>query len=259
MESSSKHRRIALNSSEFYVSDQPPADNYSDVTPMFAHLGALNIARDAVILDVGANIGIFSLSYARLCSEGTVYAFEPHPGTFEILVGNIALNRDLRDRVRPLNLGLSNAAGSADISIPTAKIHSRYDTACRRLNSGLFSMHGDGVEKVTCRFVDLDAFMPDVPRLDLMKIDVEGSEYEVLEGARRTIDRLRPVITLEYNDLTRTLSRHDSRSFETFFRTRGYRVFGLQYGWTRTQKPLDDLSAVSNVSDLVCVPDGRLG
>ena len=252
-------RQIIVKDSSFLVWDTPPAENYSDVSAMFAHLDGLGIDQDAVIVDAGANIGVYALGYARLYTRAEIYAFEPNPETFESLVANIELNEQLRDRIHPVNVGLFNVERSMTLSIPTPAVHPRYDPASHQLNSGLFSVYGDGAGQVICDFKSLDSFMPNLPRLDFLKIDVEGSEYEVLDGARSTVDRCRPIVSFEYNELTRTLSRHGSRVFESYFQARRYALFGLPYGWGATLVPLPGLDERADVSDVVCVPHERLG
>ena len=251
-------RTIRIRDGQFSVLDRDPAQNYTDVTHMFAYLDDLRLRRDAIILDVGANIGIFSLSYAWLYDHATIHAFEPHPGTYETLAANVQLNADLRRRIQPHNVGFSNRNATAVLSLPSAEQHARYDSTKNHVNSGLFSTQGAGVDAVLCTFLAMDSAASDLPRVDFIKIDVEGHEFEVLEGGAGTINRWRPVVTLEYNELTRTLSRHGASDFDQFFRQRGYLVYGLMYGWRRKLKRLQDLQSVDDISDLVCVPDDRL-
>jgi hypothetical protein len=77
----------------------------------------------------------------------------------------------------------------------------------------------------------------------------------VLQGAKTIIKRYRPIIYMEYNELTRALSKHDSKAFERFFKKYDYKIYGLEYGWKRKLKYLENLNNLNNVSDLVCVQD----
>jgi FkbM family methyltransferase len=251
-------REITINDRTFYVSDCLPAKRYFDVSKMFYHLQDLKIKQNAVIFDVGANIGLYSLSYAILYQNANIFSFEPHPNTFSKLQTSINLNKDLKTRIKIFNIGLSNRNGFLDISIPTSSQHPRYDPEKNILDSELCSIHGEGDHKIKCSFETLDNFCHHngIKKIDFIKIDVEGHEYEVLEGAEKSIESTKPIICIEYNEITRTLSNYDNESFEKFFRDRGYTIYGLEYGWAHKLKYIKSLSNSNNISDIYCIPEG---
>ena len=250
-------RRISVQGRAFDVVSCAIADNYDDVSAMLSYTANLPIRQDAIICDVGANIGIYSLSYASLYPQARIYAFEPHPDTYDLLMRSVQLNGALAERVHPFNVGLSEAKGRARLSVPVPTQHPRYDPQRNQINCGLFSLHGHGTQRVSCQVTTLDEFVAGhrLPHVEFMKIDVEGHEYEVLKGGERTIRTYRPVLYLEYNELTKALSRYHEDAFEMFFRRHRYRVYGVQYGWARDLKPLPTLAETANVSDLLCVPE----
>jgi FkbM family methyltransferase len=135
-------------------------------------------------VDVGANIGIFTLLGARLVgTEGRVLALEPMPDNFRILRANVALN------------GLSNvscipkAGGAAP---GKARLFLSTYGGSHSMTENPPGFTGDVLE---VDIVRLDA-MTGFPHIDLLKIDVEGSELEVIEGLGRvSVGR----IVLEYN------------------------------------------------------------
>jgi FkbM family methyltransferase len=140
---------------------------------------------DGVFLDVGANIGIHTLAAARhvAAGGGAVVAFEPHPQNFRTLLYNIERN-GLRHVVAH-SVGLAEA--------PEVLI-------CHgQARGGNWSLASRGDHSFAVRLVRLDDHLDDepLPRIDLMKIDVEGAEVRVLQGARRTIERFRPRIIFE--------------------------------------------------------------
>ncbi len=136
-------------------------------------------APDSVVLDIGANIGNHTLYFANELHAAKIYSFEPIESTFKILEKNIDLN-NLQDKVKIFNRGLSNASGRATI---------RHFDKENIGNTELFVGHGN------IEISALDDF--DIPKVTFMKIDVEGMELQVLEGALETIKHSRPFIWVE--------------------------------------------------------------
>lgn len=144
-----------------------------------------------LLIDIGANIGWYSLLFDQLCEgrDAEVLSFEPDPVNFGMLQQNIALNG--ATHVRPFQLGLSDNDGGATLH--------RYSDA----NLGRHSLlpindHGS-VDVVTARLDDIladDEFATRTPRL--IKIDIEGFELIALRGAPATLQRCTLVI-LEYS------------------------------------------------------------
>jgi FkbM family methyltransferase len=140
---------------------------------------------DGVFVDVGANVGLHTLAVAQHLAGGggAVVAFEPHPVNYRLLTHNIRQNR-LR-HVLAENLGLAEAPATL--------------TGTASAAGGNWSLASHGDYQFEVRLLRLDDYLRDhpVPRIDLMKIDVEGAEVRVLRGARRTIERFRPPIVFE--------------------------------------------------------------
>lgn len=149
---------------------------------------------DPVFIDVGANFGCFTLAMAPLCK--TVHAFEPQRILFNMLSGSVAINS-------LTNIYLHNAAVGAiegRVELP------QFDYE-RPLNFGsiefgptqrepLTQMRGNDPSRIeTVPLITIDSL--ELSRVDMMKIDVEGMECEVIEGAIKTIERCRPVMLVE--------------------------------------------------------------
>jgi FkbM family methyltransferase len=151
------------------------------------------LAPGDVAFDVGANLGYFSAVMAQAVGAGgAVYAFEPTPPAFERLL----LCRELNGfaQLHPLPLAVGREDATAEL---------RYDP---RLTA-MASLHTDvGVSAtVTVRTIDGMVAAGELPLPRLLKLDVEGHELAVLEGARETIAAARPAIVFEVNDaLSRT-------------------------------------------------------
>ncbi len=161
----------------------------------------------AVIFDVGANFGYYSLMLASaLGGNCEVHAFEPVSETYAKLVRHIELNG--LGCIHPHRLALSDAPGTASMS-------------GRMGNSGAAYLEpGTGDVPVST----LDAFVAEhrLERLDFIKIDVEGFEERVLRGGAGALSRFRPVLLIEVQPTT--LSRADSsvRKVARFLTEQGY-------------------------------------
>ena len=139
----------------------------------------LHVKPGSTVIDAGAHIGTHTLSLAALAGpEGRVYAFEPQKKIYRELVHNLRLNGV--SNVVPLRFALGRNAGVIEMS-PTVSG-----------NEGSTAV-GRGGDKAELRAIDSFAF----DNVSFIKIDVEGYEDEVLEGARLTIARHRPVILVE--------------------------------------------------------------
>lgn len=153
------------------------------------------VSRDSVVLDVGANIGYMTLVLAALCPEGRVHAFEPFPANFALLsetrednaLGNVRLHKvGLTDREgEAFIVSASPEGGNALIYYP--------DMDRALLDGAGFSA------PVGMTTLDGWAERQGLDRLDLIKVDIEGSEPRFLAGAKRTLARFRPDMVVEFN------------------------------------------------------------
>lgn len=150
----------------------------------FAELLRTALGPGDVFVDIGANIGYYTLLAASLVGHGgRVYAFEPEPITFQSLQRNVALDA-AREVVTLVNLALSNQAGEFDF-------YRTYGTA----HSLIGETEGDNRYRSTTRVevARLDDWVArghlDRSRIGLIKIDVEGEEPRTLEGMLETLRR----------------------------------------------------------------------
>ncbi|HVF13358.1 MAG TPA: FkbM family methyltransferase [Acidimicrobiales bacterium] len=154
-----------------------------------------HVKADAVCLDVGANIGLYSLGLSALVPEGRVFAFEPSPSAFGHLQANLHVNG--ATNVVASNLAVSDATGTVDFhdfSFFSAGSFSSDEAS-------LLSSESYGSESFAAATTTIDEFVADrgLERVDFVKIDVEGAELSVLEGAEKTLTTYRPTTVLEFN------------------------------------------------------------
>ncbi len=163
----------------------------------------------AVALDAGANIGFVSIPLAGWLAKknGVVHAFEPQRMLYYALCGAAALN-DLSN-LKVYNLALGKERKS--IKVPLQDYGAPKDFGMVSLqNQSEIGAH-ETVEAI--RIDDLD-----LPRLDFLKVDVEGMEIDVLLGARKTIKRHRPWCWIEYwmSDQALLKSQFDDLNYEFY-------------------------------------------
>ena len=136
-----------------------------------------------VILDIGANIGNHTIYFLMECKAKYVYCFEPTKHTFEILRKNIEIN-NLSDDVELYNFALGSIETNGHMDI------NKGDAGA---NHVILDKDGDVVVK------RLDQVVFD-KKIDFVKIDVEGFEYDVLIGAEDVLKKYRPIIYIEIFD-----------------------------------------------------------
>lgn len=157
---------------------------------------SLKIAQDAIIFDVGANVGLMTMQFARLVPQGMVYAFEPTHYALGKLKVNLGLNPELEKRVKIFQTFVSaqTEANSKIEAFASWKVDGKAEGA------GVHPVHlGTAKNTDGVGAVRLDDFCEheQIQRLDFIKIDTDGHEFEVFGGAKKAIERFRPVIIFE--------------------------------------------------------------
>lgn len=144
-----------------------------------------NIKPGQIVLDVGANIGYFTLIFARLTGEtGKVYAFEPDPSSFDLLQRNISAN------------GYQNVIlESKAVSNITSQAYLLKDKF-NNLDHRIVQEPDDGAG-VMVKTIRLDEYLHSLPRpVDFVKLDIQGSEALAIEGMRQLLARSPDVMIL---------------------------------------------------------------
>jgi len=147
-----------------------------------------------VFVDVGANIGYFTLLGASLVGpRGRVVAVEAHPRLAELLQRNIIING-----YHPFVTSYHSAAWSEATEL---KLHLRQNFASNSsigsIGSDALTRLGDTEEVVQVQGLRLDDLLADVPQVDVIKVDVEGAEVHVFTGLDRTL-AANPAITVMF-------------------------------------------------------------
>lgn len=183
-----------------------------------------NIVREGMVFfDVGANIGYYTIqAAARVGDNGGVYSFEPVRSTFEKLQKNILINsfrnvsanrliiyeKECEMEIMP---GDNGNTGSA--KIPPKGVVSK--------------MNAEKVKAVT-----LDGFVEKkgVEKIDLIKIDVEGSELSVLRGMKNILEKMSPRLLIELTENTLKAHGTSCREVLQYLKDSGYFPYNIRRG-----------------------------
>jgi FkbM family methyltransferase len=177
-------------------------------------------SHDKVFLDVGSNVGFFTIALARDVGDGgLVHAFEPQRIIFNMLAGSVALN-GLR------NVFLHNVC----VGDQHGKIEVPQFDYTQPLSFGSVEFgpeQREALDQLRQHDLSRREFVPvipldglELPSLDLIKIDVEGMEMQALAGAEQTLRRFRPILYIEYakvgaDSLRAYFEQNDYIFFET--------------------------------------------
>ena len=168
------------------------------------------------IVDVGAHIGSFAVPFARFNQGlGSIFAFEAHPGNFRLLCMNIAAN-GLESSISPVNAIVFDRDATFKVLQPDPG------------NTGTFTFLPDSPSNHHAQVLGLDAWHQASgahPKVNLLKIDVEGAELSVLNSARQLIVSCRPMLYIEINQAALARFNVTIGQVEEFLRTLGYELF----------------------------------
>lgn len=204
------------------------------------------------IVEVGANMGLHTVALAKIAPHGKVIAFEPQRIIFQQLCCNLALNN--LTNVYSYRLGVSDK--NDEYLIETCDYSTDWNYGSFSLDKG-FSTEEQFHHQTTkepIEVINLDDFSPihQLNALDLLKVDAEGFDIKVLNGASKTIERLQPIIFVEYQ-------KHDSAVLLDFFAKHQYQVYWLISKRCQEknfyQAPLIDLGDDLN---FIAIPRSRL-
>jgi FkbM family methyltransferase len=160
-------------------------DWYHITAELFDFKGTFEPRKGEVVVDVGANVGIYSMYCAhRVGPLGRVIAIEPEAHNFVGLLRNISLNK--QSNVTPMNLALANRAGKAKLFLRTSTSHTIKEALAPTNRNNCGNEMPPFIE-VPCK--TLDGIMSElgVHHIALLNLDVEGAAIIVLEGAENAL------------------------------------------------------------------------
>jgi FkbM family methyltransferase len=193
------------------------------------------------IFDVGANTGVFSLLAKCVNPNSKVYAFEPVQRIYTKLNHNIRLNKY---DIQSSNLAVSNTNGETlfyDQNIEHTLTASLKKTDIGERNSAIIA------KKI--RVTTLDSFIEKnaIPRVDLIKIDVETFEVEVLEGFQENLIKFKPTLLME------VLNEEVANGISKLIANLNYNLYNISESKGITK--VDTIHKSSSYNYLICTPE----
>ncbi len=199
-----------------------------------AHL-TKTIKKGDTVFDIGANIGIYTILASKLVGpRGKVYAFEPDPENYRLLIKNIKLNK--LENVVAVKSALGDKTGRVrfyqDISNPG--------------ESSLAELYRANRYMVSITTLDKFCSTNHIKRIQIIKMDVEGGEIDILNGGKKVLEKMKNItIYSECNPEGLLKFARNTDDFITAFRTTGFKITSFideQRRMTHkfTQKSLND-------------------
>ena len=215
----------------------------------------ISLPADALIVDIGANIGSMTLRFAQLAPHGRVYAFEPTAYAFDKLMRNISLNPELAQRIIPVQVFVSDQTRTD----PQIKAYASWkiDGSAEEKHP----LHGGVIkpaESVAAVTIDDFCLQNEIQRLDLIKIDTDGHELRVLIGARNAIEKCLPDIIFEVGGYVMQEHCIDFNQYIKYFDSLGYILWNL-----KTQKKITPANYMTQIpsrstTDIIAKPGTTL-
>jgi len=170
-----------------------------------------------ILVDIGANIGLISAYILGKVPNVKIYAFEPGPRQAELLEFTIK-NNLLSEKLFLNKVALSNIVGRQKFFT---------NTDCDQAKDGLVDTgRGEKKEPIEVTVTTLDKWWFDngKPKIDVLKIDTEGSELLVLEGAKKILEEVKPVIYFEMEPSNLKVYPYSSLDIINFMQREGYNI-----------------------------------
>jgi len=187
------------------------------------------LRKGMVVFDVGAHVGEMTLLFSRFVGdEGRVHAFEASRGSYERLRSIVDLSG--RKNIKVNHVAVSDKVGVARLHVYDDEHMSWNSLARRPLHLYGIDVSPVGTEEVPSTTIDAYCEREGISSIDLLKIDVEGAEYQVLRGARGMLDRKRVhCCVFEFGATTFDMG-NDPEEMESYLAGCGYQIQNLVRG-----------------------------
>lgn len=207
------------------------------------------------VIDVGGDIGYYSILFSKLVGDsGKVFVFEPDPGSFKILTKNIKnINRN---NVYLVEMAVSNKSGTVDFfEMKGPGKHSLFNVSKEDDNFVIKN-------KISVKATTLDEFVQGHgnPKIDFIKIDIEGGEINALRGMKNVIAKSEKLIAMvEFNTRTTSAGGMDPGEYIKELSQMGFKVKEISHkGGLRDVDSQTYKLAGENYVNLLCLKNVKI-
>lgn len=197
--------------------------------------------KDKIFFDVGANVGSYTMTLSK--SAKRIYSFEASSFNAEILRNFVAISK--LDNIEIINKAVSDTSGDQ------VTIYSSPDTGGNNTRFHDFGGGGESIKTIT-----LDKFVQDrgIEKVDVIKMDIEGSELAAFTGAQEILNKHRPVLLIEFHALVAKQAGWDLMDLYRLLSKYGYNAHELS---KRKLVPFDSsrLASQDFYSNLIFIPN----
>lgn len=187
---------------------------YGSWEPEVVRAAREHVAPGMTVLDIGAQSGFYSLLFSRLVgSKGQVVAFEPLPANFRLLEENLLLNGIRNVTVR--REAVAEFSGEMNFEFPHHVASLVAGPVLEDDNQGVMRVKGVSLD---------DCFLDSGRPVNVIKMDIEGAEFQALRGARRLIDAWHPCMIVELHYTARHTGPHPAA---VLLQEAGYQIQSL--------------------------------
>jgi len=210
--------------------------------PRVSRLFLASVQPQSDVLDIGANVGFFTVAGARKLTTGRLLAAEPVTQTFSRLQANIARN-GVADRVILFKGMVGSTKGHGQINVvPGLEEYSSMNTPLA------FAGRNKEIRTETVPIETVDDLVDQYGlRPAVLKVDVEGNEFSVFSGAQRTLSKHRPVVVSEIWWKPATSDGHSGAEIVRMFKNLDYVVLDSE----------NPLATLGSSPDVICFPKER--
>ena len=181
---------------------------------------------EVVIFDIGACDGGTALTYKTLFPMSKIYSFEPFPESFSALVKNTSAYKDIIS----INKGLGEREGTTKFNsnsyAPTNSLLKTHQSGAQVWGDGLL----DTLETVEVELTTIDSFVKanEIQNIDILKMDVQGAEYMVINGAKETLKK--GIVQIIYTEIITLPTYEQQLDFDemiNLLKANGFKLYNL--------------------------------